>query len=273
MLSSQSTQPPWHSPLSAISFIICTSKKCAHNPFGMNTSKTQHLKPFRMKTYGKRWGEGGKLLTRNPTKDSCPERRTGARDLSADPMKAFYPERPSGGRDLSVHPTKDSWPACPVYPERRRESSGRGRRTGVRDLSAHPSKDFNPEPSTRIRLGGAEPRLLHRGVRFRILHKRLPHQTGPVILRHDHRDTQVNPQHILVVPAVKRIEGIDKTISPPGFFLVPAADIAKDAHAILIEKRKRAARGARHDAPVEGALRRRAAPSRVAFLVVGGADA
>src|SRR5579859_6273556 len=41
------------------SFIIRTSIKPAHKLFRMNTSKTQHLKPFRMNTY-KKTGEGGR---------------------------------------------------------------------------------------------------------------------------------------------------------------------------------------------------------------------
>ena len=34
--------------------------------------KTQHLKPFRIRTYEKTQGGGGKLLTRHPTKGVCP---------------------------------------------------------------------------------------------------------------------------------------------------------------------------------------------------------
>ena len=46
-----------YSPLSTISFIIRTYEKHTRNPFGIRTSKTRHLKPFRMNTYKKRgWG-------------------------------------------------------------------------------------------------------------------------------------------------------------------------------------------------------------------------
>ena len=38
---------------------IRTYEKLACNPFGIRTSKTQHLKPFRIRTYEKRgWGRG-----------------------------------------------------------------------------------------------------------------------------------------------------------------------------------------------------------------------
>jgi len=52
--------PPVTSHQSRItnSFIIRTSIKPAHKLFRMNTSKTQHLKPFRMNTY-KKTGVGG----------------------------------------------------------------------------------------------------------------------------------------------------------------------------------------------------------------------
>ena|ERR1700676_311912 len=45
--------------------------------------KTRHLKSFRIRTYKKRRGEGVLLLSRNPSKDFCPERSTEARDLFA----------------------------------------------------------------------------------------------------------------------------------------------------------------------------------------------
>ncbi len=46
-----------YSPLSANSFAIRTSAKCAPNSFRMRTSKNQDLKPFRIRTY-KKAGEG-----------------------------------------------------------------------------------------------------------------------------------------------------------------------------------------------------------------------
>ena len=48
--------PTRHSPLATKSFIIRTSEKSAHNPFGIRTYKTQDLKPFRMNTYKKTGG-------------------------------------------------------------------------------------------------------------------------------------------------------------------------------------------------------------------------
>src|SRR6476660_4510964 len=48
--------PTRHSPLATKSFIIRTSEKSAHNPFGIRTYKTQDLKPFRMNTYKKPGG-------------------------------------------------------------------------------------------------------------------------------------------------------------------------------------------------------------------------
>ena len=51
-----------HSLLATNSFIIRTSIKPAHKLFRMNTSKTQHLKPFRMNTYKKTGGGGSPLM-------------------------------------------------------------------------------------------------------------------------------------------------------------------------------------------------------------------
>ena len=60
-----------HSPLATIPFRIRTSEKHVRKPSGMNTSKTQHLKPFRMNTYEKTGGAGLEILngTANP---GCP---------------------------------------------------------------------------------------------------------------------------------------------------------------------------------------------------------
>jgi hypothetical protein len=52
--------PTRHSPLSTISSLIRTYIKSAHKLFRMNTSKTQDLKPFRIRTY-KKTGVGGWL--------------------------------------------------------------------------------------------------------------------------------------------------------------------------------------------------------------------
>ena len=41
----------------------------------------------------------------------------------------------------------------------------------------------------------------HRGDRFRILHECVPDETGAVVLRHQHHDTQINSDHVRVIPA------------------------------------------------------------------------
>jgi hypothetical protein len=76
-----------------------------YNPFRMRTSKTQDLKPFRIRTYEKRrGGRGVLLLTRNPAKDFCPERPSGARDLSSNPTRkpVLTSVASSGGPSLRV---------------------------------------------------------------------------------------------------------------------------------------------------------------------------
>jgi hypothetical protein len=49
---------PEASRRATISFAICTSAKRARNPRRIHTSKTQRLKPFRIRTYGKTRGGG-----------------------------------------------------------------------------------------------------------------------------------------------------------------------------------------------------------------------
>ena len=57
--------------LGAIPFRIRTYEKTTRNPFRMRTSKTQHLKLFRMNTYRKT-GEGVPLMAVHTTQSPCP---------------------------------------------------------------------------------------------------------------------------------------------------------------------------------------------------------
>src|SRR5579859_1174247 len=93
-----------------------------------------------------------------------------------------------------------------------------------------------------------------------------------MIFGHQHRCTQVDPQHILIVPTTQRIECIDKSIPGPGSVSITAADVAQHPHAVLVEKRERSSRCAWHNAAVNRALWRRTTPRRVAFRVIGRAD-
>jgi hypothetical protein len=74
-----------HRFVSTILFRIRTYAKRARNPFTMNTSKTKHLKPFRMNTYEKT-GEGSTCLIAHQKSHSTISvhcRRTATHALSA----------------------------------------------------------------------------------------------------------------------------------------------------------------------------------------------
>ena len=58
--------PTRHSPLATKLLRIRTYEKRACNSRRIRTSKTQDLKPFRIRTYEKNRGEGSSLLTRSP---------------------------------------------------------------------------------------------------------------------------------------------------------------------------------------------------------------
>lgn len=51
-----------------------------------------------------------------------------------------------------------------------------------------------------------EPNRRHRTHNFRVLHECVPDEAGTLVLRHQHRDAQVNPEYIRVIPAGKRVE-------------------------------------------------------------------
>jgi hypothetical protein len=67
-----------------------------------------------------------------------------------------------------------------------------------------------------IRYLRMEADTLHRALRLRILHEGLPHESGAVILGHEHGDPHIDANHIGIVPASERIEGIDETVAGPG---------------------------------------------------------
>jgi hypothetical protein len=55
-----------------------------------------------------------------------------------------------------------------------------------------------------------EPNRRHRTHNFRVLHECVPHEAGALVLGHQHRDAQVNPEHIRVIPAGKRLNASTK---------------------------------------------------------------
>ena len=78
-----------HSPLSSVESAVPQNA-----PITLLESalpETQHLKSFRIRTYGKRWGEGGKLLTRNPYS----RLRTTYYPLLTPPCTLYSPPSPS----------------------------------------------------------------------------------------------------------------------------------------------------------------------------------
>src|SRR5277367_564106 len=79
-----------------------------------------------------------------------------------------------------------------------------------------------------------EPSLLHAELRFLILHERVPNQAGALVFRHQHRDAEIDAEHVGVVPASQRIERIDQSVAPPGF-AIALANGAQNLHAVIVK--------------------------------------
>ena len=94
-----------HSPLSLLE--CADPQNVPITPLECAVPKSLDLKSFRMRSSEKRWGEGGILLTKNPTKDFCPESAGGG-----------------GERDLSLLLT----PSVPLRPEALGATMGEGAR-------------------------------------------------------------------------------------------------------------------------------------------------
>ena len=105
-----------------------------------------------------------------------------------------------------------------------------------------------------------------------ILHELLPDKTRAMILGHEHGDSQVEAEHVRVVPVYERIEGVAIAVLGPHFAAILAAYVAQHANAVVEKKRKRATGGAWNDAAINGtkcaAIRGRASPCGVALHVI-----
>src|SRR5690349_10829557 len=110
-----------------------------------------------------------------------------------------------------------------------------------------------------------------------VLHELFPHKTGAMIFRHQHGDSEIEAEHVRVVPICERIERIAVAVLRPHLLAIRTVNMAQHADAILEQKWKRAARRAWNDAAVHGTKRtpfdRGAAPRGVAIDVIGCADA
>src|SRR5260370_31169396 len=119
---------------------------------------------------------------------------------------------------------------------------------------------------------GMKPRLLHRGLYFGVLHERVPDELRAVVFRHQYGDAEIDAQHICVIPSCKWIESVYKAVFLPDIASVPATEISQDSHAVFEQKWQRTACRARHDASLDGPLRRAPAPRAVVVDAFGSSD-
>src|SRR5579859_6807809 len=58
-----------------------------------------------------------------------------------------------------------------------------------------------------------------------VLHELLPNKTGAMIFGHQHGDSQIEAEHIGIVPIRQRIEGVAETVLRPHLFTIGTADM------------------------------------------------
>src|SRR5579859_5581808 len=153
-----------HQSRIANSFIIRTSIKLAHKLFRMNTSKTQHLEPFRMNTYKKTGGGAPSWLSRNSWNDLCPERRTRAQDLSCLPAEILPASLNRDKKGAGNAPKKtEYYPVSSISAEARpcpvkthhKDPRLSGQRSSPTFISGFRSSSWPPDSPCSI--GSAEP--------------------------------------------------------------------------------------------------------------------
>src|ERR1700722_825916 len=119
------------------------------------------------------------------------------------------------------------------------------------------------------RLIALEAGLGHTALCLRILHERLPHETGARILGHEHCDAGVDAHNVLVIPVIQRVEGIDKAVAAPGLRIM-RADVLQHPNGGDRQKRQRTSRCRGNHRSVNRAHGRWSAPDHVPLVRVRG---
>src|SRR5260370_10280408 len=117
---------------------------------------------------------------------------------------------------------------------------------------------------------GMKPRILHSSFCFGILHEGVPDELRTVVLRHQHGDAEIDAQHICVIPSCKWIESVYKAVFLPDLASVPATEISQHSHAVVKQEWQRTTCPSGDDASIDGPLRRRPGPRRIALNIIGG---
>ncbi len=93
----------------------------------------------------------------------------------------------------------------------------------------------------------------HPALRFGIFHEGIPDKTGARIFGHDHGDSRVDSDDVVIVPIRQRIEGVHKSVAAPGTVAVAVFHRAEHAHGRILQEWQRASRGAGHNRAIDRA--------------------
>src|ERR1039458_3900362 len=97
------------------------------------------------------------------------------------------------------------------------------------------SNAITPGLSGIWRLVCLEASASHAALRLRVFHEGIPNETSTDIFRHEHGDSHVNPNDVMVIPILERIERIYKSILAPCPSIM-ILDVPKDTHYGLRKK-------------------------------------
>ena len=86
-------------------------------------------------------------------------------------------------------------------------------------------------------LVGVKSGSIHAAPHLGILHKGFPDKPGTQILRHQHGDSSIDPDHVVVVPVCERVERVYESIIAPSAGPVACPDSSKNAHYTLGQER------------------------------------
>src|SRR5260370_21356020 len=109
---------------------------------------------------------------------------------------------------------------------------------------------------------GEETSSLHSALGFRGLHEGVPYEAGTKILCHEHGNSGIYADYVVVVPVFQGVKGVYEPVLAPSR-AVTVTDRFQDTQGSLGQKGQRAAGSARHNLAVYGSDGRGPTPDNI----------
>src|SRR5262249_32139858 len=113
---------------------------------------------------------------------------------------------------------------------------------------------------------------IHRSGNLGVAHKPAPDVFGSQVLSAQQGYPEIDADHVVVDPAVVRIEGVGKAVAPVSALAEALLHFAQRRQAGFRREHQRTGSGAGYNGSIDGRIARRTAPRNVAFGAVAGSN-